>query len=395
VRLLSHGRKAAFLAACIVLCAANYLNYAAFVLAVAVDYATWGRASRRLSRAEWCVLLVPQVAVAAALVSVWNPLGKAVVDYESYDWLAERPVLFWWNVRDLNACEFGVVPLLVLAPVLAAWRGRRGGAGHAPGDGLLVRGPVALLVYLATVTVASPQPVGATSVADVRYLAPVIPLCIAVGVAAIRLAAPAPAPAWAPLALGLLAFGTNALHGGFLAPGGPHSTIGRFVRELARPPGDPYTPVARWIRRNVPEGRSILVVPENMVYPLMYHAPGAVYAWQFPGPPEGAYRGLDPIHFRGGVPPDYLITFGTAAGGSGRTVHLRGDDGPPGEWRRDYERVTTIPHYWKDLHRPELFWRTFEPVTNYRPSEAIFIYRRVDDRPASALATAGVTRGGR
>src|SRR5262245_58387493 len=92
-RLLAEGKKATLVAACVALCAANYLNYAAFLSAIAIDYAIWGRRTRRLSWAEWCAILVPQLVAMAAPVSIWNPLGKGVVDYQPYDWLAERPTL--------------------------------------------------------------------------------------------------------------------------------------------------------------------------------------------------------------------------------------------------------------------------------------------------------------
>src|SRR3954466_4851386 len=85
---------------------------------------------------------------------------------------------------------------------------------------------------------------------------------------------------------------------------------------------------------------------------------------------------------------DEAVTFGTPAGDNGRTVHLHGGDGTPGDWRRDYERGTTVAHVWKARPGPGLFWRPFEPVENYRPSRASFVYRRVDDRPASGLAAA-------
>ena len=98
-----------------------------------------------------------------------------------------------------------------------------------------------------------------------------------------------------------------------------------------------------------------------MIYPLMYHAPKAIYAWQLRYPPEPQFKGLDPIHFRWVVPPDYILGFG-------RTVNTAGVE---------YRRIATLDIYWEELYRPELIWRTFKPVTEYnRKFQAIYIYRR-------------------
>ncbi len=44
-------------------------------------------------------------------------------------------------------------------------------------------------------------------------------------------------------------------------------------------------------------------------------------------------------------------------------------------WR--YEHAATLNTFWKDLYRPELFWRTFRPVGRFDPDwEAIQIFRR-------------------
>jgi hypothetical protein len=41
-----------------------------------------------------------------------------------------------------------------------------------------------------------------------------------------------------------------------------------------------------------------------------------------------------------------------------------------------YARLATIDFFWKDEHRPELFWRTFQPITQYdRNTEAIYVFK--------------------
>lgn len=162
------------------------------------------------------------------------------------------------------------------------------------------------------------------------------------------------------------------LHGGPLLARGFHSTIAQYLGELAAPPGDPYTATARWINQHVHDKESVWVVPDYMAYPLMFHAPRAVYAWQLAqNNSDPQFAGLPAVHFQGRVPPDYIIAFGPVVQ---QIVPLIS------EWRGvRYELAATINHFWKDLHRPELVWRTFTPITGYNEQlEAIYIIKRTE-----------------
>src|SRR5271166_1776106 len=93
-------------------------------------------------------------------------------------------------------------------------------------------------------------------------------------------------------------------------PEGLRSTTCCFAKELISPPSDPYTETAKWINENVRENASIWVLPDYMAYPLIYHAPMPIYAWQLGWPPEPQFRDLPEVHFQSRIPPDYIICFG-------------------------------------------------------------------------------------
>jgi len=291
---------------------------------------------------------------------VWNPLGRPVVPHESASWLADKATLLWWNLRDLSRCEFGVGLLLVAAPLLY-WAVR---------DSWLVRGFAALLVYVAATTLLSPQPVGVTSFADVRYLVPLIPLCIALGVLCVMALTKRRAFVAVPLALA--AFGTNALQLGPHLGDPVRSTIVEYVGELAHPRTTAYGAAAAWINANVKEGESIWVLPEYAISPLMFHAPKAVYAWQLRWPPADQFRGLPDIHFKDRVPPDTILAFGPVVEPLRKMLAAWQGRG----WR--YAPAATLDTYWRDDARPELFWHAFRPITRFdHATEAIYIFRRV------------------
>jgi len=110
-----------------------------------------------------------------------------------------------------------------------------------------------------------------------------------------------------------------------------------------------------------------------MTYPLMFHAPQAVYAWQLrpEQKDEEQFKNLPDIHFQGLVPPDYIVVFGPSV------VQIRKLMGQWSMQGMDYQEVTRLLTFWKDLYRPELFWRTFKPIENFDPNtEAIYIFKK-------------------
>jgi len=234
----------------------------------------------------------------------------------------------------------------------------------------------ALLLYTLAISFASPQAVSTTSVADVRYVIPVIPLGMTIGAVAVWTLSRN--RWWVAVPVALLAFGSNVLNGGKLLSPPPMvpppypaviSPIYLFARELAYPPTDPYTLTSEWINANVEYGQSILVLPDFMNYPLMYHAPKAVYAWQLEYPPKPQFKQMPEIHFAGRVPPDYIIAFGPTV-----VEVIQGFRPPPGI---AYEHVKTLDVFFKDLYRPELFWRKFQAVpADEKQGTAVYIFKK-------------------
>lgn len=346
----------------VLLFATNYLNYAALVVCLIVDYVVWRRHEQPLRPADWILLVLPQILFCGVIAWVWNPSGSPAGVIRAT--LLEKVTLLGWQFRDMNRCEFLCGAVLVVAAVLAFLRR----------DRWLIRALAALVLYVVTVTAFSPQPVSSTFAADVRYLVPVIPLGIFISVR--TLLALTREKAWLVLPLAAVVFGTNLLHGGPLLWSGARSTIWELVREISDPPSDPYRIASDWVKAAVPAGRSVWVLPDAMAYPLMFHAPHAIYAWQLPAPPSGQFTGLPRIHFRGLQAPDYVLVFGPAVQQVGPLL---------AEWGRlgvNLELVTRLDHYWSDQHRPELIWRRFDRVTNFDPhTEAIYVFGR---RPTAA-----------
>lgn len=337
--------------------ASNYMTFAVFCVVLAVDFFLWGRSSFRPSFSQWMTLLGIPVVVCLAVGSIWNPFTADIgAERLAGNSFFERLTLLWWNFRDLNICEFASLAILAVSPFLI-----RGGQGNDP----LLRALTALLFFIGLTTLTSPQPVSATSVADIRYLFVLIPLLVFIQAQVLIRIFKKPVCC---LAAAAILFGTNILNGGFLYST-IQSTPSKFIGELISPPLDPYKATSQWIQQNVPSGSSVWVLPEYAVAPLIFHAPQATYAWQLKWPPQDQFKHLPPIHFQGRIAPDYIVGFGPFAQRV-RTLTQ--------SWEGvEYRELAILDVFWKDLHRPELFWRTFTPITRFDPTrEGVIIFQK-------------------
>ncbi len=350
----------------ILLMLTQYLPYAGLMVCIVIDYLVFGSQPRRLTARELAGLLVPQLVFAVVIVSIWNPLNKELIPpTPGRIWLADKLTLLWWNFRDMNLCEFGVPLLMLVAPPLY----------------LLEKNPwllhawLAILTYTLIVTILSPQPVGGTLIADVRYLEAMIPLCIFLTSLVIVTLARHKAIIAVPLAV--LAFGTNTLN----QPWNPHewrSSLCLWIEELAAARSTAMQQAIDWVDRNVAPGQSIWVWPDFMTYPLMYHAPQALYAWQLQPPAAGEFKNLPSIHFIGLDAPDYILAFGRRSQIGEALEFLKK------RHQADYKLVDTLDVFWDDLTRPELLWRSFKPKKDYNPEvEAVYVLRRSDLKPSA------------
>jgi hypothetical protein len=343
----------------ICLLASNYLNYFALYVCLAVDYSFWGRKRTVFNLNELALLVIPQVLVGALLFWIWNPLHFAPGIRGG---VLDRFVVIWWNFRDMFRAEFAITALVLAAPLLAFWLP----TGCRP---WLWRAIVALALYPVAIAIISLE----TTLADyhfanVRYLAPLIPLGIAVAILAIhaiweksRLAA---------CVVAVLGFGTNILHGGFVYPEGTRCTIAKFIAELIWPPLEPYSIASSWVGKHVAPGRSVLVLPKQMTYPLMFHASSATYAWQIAYPPCKELAGLPPIHFSGVIPPEYIIIFGRNLAAKEEASRLE-------QFANLYHPAAHFDIYGRDMFRPELFLRTFDGIEDFdHQREGITIYKK-------------------
>jgi hypothetical protein len=346
--------------------------------------------------------------IGGLIVWVWNSTATGSKNEFLANSLADRLKYLAWLLRDLNVCEFGNVLLLLVAPLL--WLRRR--------NSWLIRLPLLLVLYV--VAIVALYPLKHDVLSEVRYLSPTIPLWIALGVLVIEETCSsrrkeavtgveggrarevgshlpssishlplngASLRRLLPYSAGVLVFGTNLLHfswllpfpyeaAGFMTPypyakTGLRSTPVLYARELLKPPSDPYTKAALWINQNLRPGQTLWIAPGYAVYPLMFHAPQVVYGWQLSYPPKPPYTDLAEIYFAGRQPPDAIVCF------AGWIEVVRGTLREMEAAGIHYRQLAPLECFGREAHRPELFRRTFKPITGFNPqTEAIYLFLR-------------------
>jgi hypothetical protein len=344
--------------ASILLLGTNYLSYAALYAVLGCDYILFTRRRLRLKFRQWLMLLGPQIIFGIAILWVYYPLGDEVApDYPGRNIFMDKLTILWWHFRDLNADEFYIPAIMLAALPICFWKR----------NVWLLRGIAAGVCYIITIALFTPQHVAFTILADNRYLVPLIPLFIAVSAGVIT------ALSWNkwPLALALAAavFSSNILNYPF-SPGKWHCRPAEFLGELWTPQITSTEVVLKWIKNNIHAGESIWVFPDSFQYPLMYHAPDLVYAWQLEYPPKKQFETLPPIHFIGRIPPDYIFIFGPYKTEMEKNLVLWKNKGI------NYQFIFIFDVFYGDLTRPEITLRSFQTLKNYnRQTEDIYVYQ--------------------
>ncbi len=210
-----------------------------------------------------------------------NPFATSVPRPDEVEGIEKIATLLWRNLRDIGTFEFFPV---VLLPVLALpfWVKRLASLVGEAKIGLAVTGM--MLAAVIVTSMFSPQSVSGSTLADMRYLVPLIPLGAVVTAIILlilwRLARP-----MAVGALGLLIF-SNILHLGFagthnayLPTRGVECTLCQYVGEVTTDRTTNTEAIIDYLEK-LPEDDVLLVVPPFMGFSPMYYLPERKFCCQ-------------------------------------------------------------------------------------------------------------------
>lgn len=219
--------------------------------------------------------------VGGYVLATHNPFDAPVPRPDEMEGASRFATLLWWNLRDLGTFEFFPV---VLLPVLALPFIVRRLSGHK-GDaktGLVIVGM--MLVAAVVTSLFSPQSASKSTIADMRYLVPLIPLGAVVTAINVRILWKLGRPVGA-VVFCMVVF-SNILHLGFLGAynaylpvRGVECTLCQYAREVVTDRTTNTEAIIEYIEK-LPEDDVLLVVPPFMGYSPMYYLPERKFCCQ-------------------------------------------------------------------------------------------------------------------
>ena len=316
--------------------------------------------------------LVPMGALAVIAAGAWwlfvlRPETSGGPAAESSGFWRDAVIRLWWYARDMNYAGILPVGLVLLAAAVSALRLTRSEENRA----LAWTGVVILTHTLLTATFSS-QPVREGTIdADIRYVAPLIPLAAIFG--AVVCDTVARRHRWTAVALLALWVGTNVLS---LCPGSApkrgfafRSFLGDFIVQTFRLRPIPRTStevVVDYLRSHSRPDDLVLVRPGYQTDPLMFYLGNRLrFADILPKDDKRIAAkaeafGIPPYVYSDKIYPDFIIWFRHKDRGLRPDIwrHVR---------RLPYQPQRTLRTWWRDLSRPELTRRqTFPPKVTAR-----------------------------
>ncbi|MGC3968765.1 MAG: hypothetical protein QM775_15780 [Pirellulales bacterium] len=264
----------------------------------------------------------------------------------------------------MNACEFGVGLVLAVAPLVFAWRRSWGS----------LRLWIACAIYIVVTTILSPQPIAKTLVADVRYLAPLIPALVALTILTFDRLGGGREIVVVPLAA--LCVLSNVAHKPWDRDAW-RSTVAEYARELNKPRYVGTAALADWLKANSRPGETAWITPGEYTAEQIVASPHVIYGWQLENPRrEADYADVNPVLFAGGEGVDYVIVLGFGNVEDLVLDHVKKNVLPKlAERGFVYEQVAYLPQYFDSRTRPELLWHWFRDLPYDKTNRGITIFK--------------------
>jgi hypothetical protein len=355
----------------------NHLLGVAFLLALTSVHSVFHR--HDLSVKEWGKGLLTLSLIAAATIpyalyyEIWYRPDIPAREV----WYIRKATLLWWNLRELNLT--GYFPWIAAVGggfFLIHFRTQQTPVMRTTREWLLLS-----LIYVACLALFSPQPTSTPTIADIRYLIPVLPFCTGgVGILLAALHEKMPAAAMVLFLVNVMTnvFTLTPLHGEF------RWLLPAYLKEVHEDYPTAYRAASDFLKRYAKHDDLVLAYPPHTNYPLMFYTGDTLLFCcllnQHTQLPRPAVDTLQAPLFIEQHLPDWFIAFGNHPATTQLLTFFlqhplnRGNSGPLSQ----FQLVELLDVYWRDTHRPELPWHTFGARTDFdRASEAVYIFKRV------------------
>ena len=382
-RCLRSGRLIYFIFlpfAAVLLFYSNFLLCAAFLLGLSLVCVVFHRSELWKSRLKFFLagsLFVLATVPYSVYYRVWY--RPDIVSREI--WYIRKPILIWWNFRDLNL--LGVMPWIAAVGLfcfmLYYWRQQKN-------IRMMVEWVVLTSGYVLFLALFSPQATDVTEIADLRYLVLTIPFLAGLtGMFLWFIHQRTRLGAFVVLAV----ITTTNLLGITPKDWKFRWFLPAYVKEIHHSYPTAYGEAVRFLQENAQQDDKVFAWPDCTNYPLMFYLGDKVKMCcllnaQTTLPPAKTGNLSAPLMAEENF-PDWIVFFRWLPGDKELLKHF---SRPYVQEMRQvqfrYRSVKLIYVYGEDTTRPELSLHSFGPKTNYnRKNEAVYVLKKtvIERRP--------------
>ena len=272
----------------------------------------------------------------------------------------------WLYIKDYNATQ--LLPFGILLALLISWY--REGIFKRDASFAGIRKEVAVfsivIIFTFILSFLTPQ-ISAAQHSDIRYATAIFPLLIllqAFVVEKVYLQRK-----WAACLLIVLIAGTNIFT---FTPF--RSYFSEYVRENVLPFDNSVKAAVRFLDTRIRQDDTVMIIPNHMLGSMEFYLGDRALFCNVIGEDNrnllAAGVNLPRYIYSKDVKPDWIVFFGMYVDLPHTQLHLKNLK------LSDY-RMHQLPIFGPDVSRPEIFWRSFDPVQKYLPVSALWIMERI------------------
>ena len=357
------------------------LNCGAFLLMLGARYLLFDRS--KIGRQDWGkIAWSAAVFSSIALPYGWFCVrpGSAAANAEvassglAAPWVTSALTRLWWNLRELNAIN--ALPwAFLLCLIYFILRSKK---EHSKVKSTALEWAVMTLTYIIFLSMFSPQPVKATTIADIRYLSPIFPLLA--GICGVVLWYIHQASLVTAIIAGAIFINCNLFAFSAFSPQW-RWLLPSFVKEINEPYPTGTSEVVAFMKENAHQDDSLWVCPDYMNKPLNFYLGDLLrlggslnHHTQIP------FANIHSLH----APvlmeeffPDWIVSFGAQAELNSAIQFFSRQQTEAPALPYHYELVKVLDVYWGQTQRPELLWHNFGPLKTFnKQTESVFIFKR-------------------
>lgn len=305
----------------------------------------------------------------------------------SIPWIDSRLTLLWWNIKEINMTA--AMPWTILAGVilfcfkstdLKQKKIKTKLPPSLPERAVLKEWLCLGCFYVIGISLLSPQPVQLTRIADIRYMAPILPLFAAI--TGILLSAIHRKSIYAAV-ITLAMLLTSTLPSVWPAGWTFRWLLPDFIKEIHTPYPTSCSETAQYLRGHAAQDDTVFILPEFMQVPIQFEIGDLIKIRGVLNRrthlPVAEINRFDPTLFIDQVFPKWIVSCGMQPElGDAVKFLSRSHTENNRTLSYHYEIAAVLPVYWNESQRPELPWHSFGPNRNFNPkSEAVYIIKRV------------------